>query len=164
MKTLLVGLLCTSLATLSYANSAQPTQHQHEQHQQEQHQQEQEKKQLEQKVEALRSAMIEGNRNALIALSAPQLSYGHSGGSIEDQAAFVEKIVSGKSDFVTMDLREQTITISGDTALVRHNLKADIKDGGIPNSIELGVLLVWQKQAGEWKLLARQAFKFPPKN
>ncbi len=144
MKSLVLGLLCASLACTSFANSDQ--------------------QQLEEKVSALRSAMIEGDRKALLALSAPQLSYGHSSGTMEDQAAFVEKIASGKSDFVTMDLREQTITISGDTALVRHNLKADIKDGGVPNTIELGILLVWQKQAGQWKLLARQAFKFPPKN
>jgi ketosteroid isomerase-like protein len=147
MKHLLLGLLCASLACTSYADSDA-----------------QEKQQLEAKVAALRTAMIDGDRDALLALSAPQLSYGHSGGAIEDQAAFVEKIASGKSDFVTMDLREQTISISGDTALVRHNLKADINDGGVPNTIELGILLVWQKQAGEWKLLARQAFKFPPKN
>lgn len=144
MKSLVLGLLCASLACTSFANSDQ--------------------QQLEEKVSALRSAMIEGDRKALLALSSPQLSYGHSSGTMEDQAAFVEKIASGKSDFVTMDLREQTITISGDTALVRHNLKADIKDGGVPNTIELGILLVWQKQAGDWKLLARQAFKFPPKN
>lgn len=147
MKSLFLGLLCASLACASYANNDL-----------------QDQKQLEEKVSALRTAMIDGDREALLALSAPQLSYGHSSGAMEDQAAFVEKIASGKSDFVTMDLREQTITISGDTALVRHNLKADIKDGGVPNTIELGILLVWQKQAGDWKLLARQAFKFPPKN
>lgn len=147
MKSLFLGLLCASLACASYANNDL-----------------QDQKQLEEKVSALRTAMIDGDREALLALSAPQLSYGHSSGAMEDQAAFVEKIASGKSDFVTMDLREQTITISGDTALVRHNLKADIKDGGVSNTIELGILLVWQKQAGDWKLLARQAFKFPPKN
>lgn len=114
------------------------------------------------KVDALRDAMINGDSKALKSLSATQLSYGHSGGAVEDQAAFIEKLASGKSDFVTMDLSEQTITISGDTALVRHILNADIKDGGVPNTIKLGVLLVWQKQQGEWKLLARQAFKFPP--
>jgi hypothetical protein len=114
------------------------------------------------KVEQLRLAMINGDEKALKQLSAPELSYGHSGGHIEDQKTFVEKIVSGKSDFVTIELADQTITISGDVALVRHNLNADIKDGGAPNTIHLGVLLVWQKQAGEWKLLARQAFKYPP--
>ncbi|MGV8835749.1 nuclear transport factor 2 family protein [Cellvibrio sp.] len=115
------------------------------------------------KIAQLRIAMIDGDEKALKELSSPQLSYGHSGGQIEDQKAFIEKIASGKSDFVTMELTDQTISISGDVALVRHNLSADIKDGGVPNTIHLGVLLVWQKQAGDWKLLARQAFKYPPK-
>ncbi len=118
---------------------------------------------LAKKVEQLRIAMINGDEKALRQLSSPQLSYGHSSGNIEDQATFIEKIASGKSDFVTMELADQTISFSGDVALVRHNLNADIKDGGVPNKIHLGVLLVWQKQAGEWKLLARQAFKYPPK-
>ncbi|HSC69337.1 MAG TPA: nuclear transport factor 2 family protein [Cellvibrio sp.] len=113
-------------------------------------------------VDALSKAMIDADAKALKALSAPQLSYGHSGGHVEDQAAFIEKIVSGKSDFVSIKTSGQTITIAGDTALVRHDLNADIKDGGVPNTIHLGVLLVWQKQAGEWKLLARQAIKYPP--
>lgn len=115
------------------------------------------------KVDELREAMIKGDANALKRLSSPALSYGHSSGNIEDQQAFIEKLASGQSDFVTMELADQTISISGDTALVRHNLNADIKDGGVPNNIHLGILLVWQKQAGEWKLLARQAFKYPPK-
>ncbi|MEN0035791.1 MAG: nuclear transport factor 2 family protein [Cellvibrio sp.] len=114
------------------------------------------------KVEQLSKAMIDADGKALKQLSSPLLSYGHSGGHIEDQSAFIEKIVSGKSDFVTIELADQTIAISGDVALVRHNLNADIKDGGVPNKIHLGILLVWQKQAGEWKLLARQAFKYPP--
>lgn len=117
---------------------------------------------VEKKVEQLRVAMIDADAKALKQLSSPLLSYGHSGGHIEDQSAFIEKIASGKSDFVTMELADQTISISGDVALVRHNLNADIKDGGVPNTIHLGVLLVWQKQAGDWKLLARQAFKYPP--
>lgn len=149
MKNLLLSLLCASVACTSYANTDKN---------------QQEQKRVEEKVSALSNAMIKGDRDALLALSAPQLSYGHSSGALEDQIAFVEKIASGKSDFVTIDLREQTVTISGDTAVVRHTLNADIKDGGIPNTIELGILLVWQKQAGEWKLLARQAFKLPPKN
>jgi len=117
---------------------------------------------LSKKVTELSKAMIDADGKALKALSAPQLSYGHSGGHVEDQAAFIEKIVSGKSDFVTINLSGQTIAISGDTAVVRHDLNADIKDGGVANSIHLGILLVWQKQAGEWKLLARQAIKYPP--
>ena len=78
---------------------------------------------------------------------------------MEDKTAFVQSLVSKTSDFVTMDLTQQTIKIVGNTALVRHNLNGETIDSGKPGTARLGVLLVWQKQQGKWKLLARQAFK-----
>src|SRR5688572_6965788 len=77
-------------------------------------------KQVAAAVESLKNAMISGNREQLQNIAADQLMYGHSGGKVEDKAAFVEAIASGKSDFVTIDLTEQTIKVSGKTAVVRH--------------------------------------------
>ncbi|AKQ46397.1 hypothetical protein TH63_13425 [Rufibacter radiotolerans] len=110
-------------------------------------------------VEQLKQAMISGDRKALEAITTDALSYGHSSGKIEDKAAFVEALASGKSDFVTMDLSNQTIQVNGKTALVRHQLAGSTNDSGNPGTVKLGVLLVWQKQHGQWKLLARQAYK-----
>lgn len=110
-------------------------------------------------VQQLKKAMIDGNKTELVNLVSDKLSYGHSGGHIDDKAEFVEKIASGKSDFVTIDLTEQTISISGKTAIVRHLLSAKTNDDGKPGDVHLRVMLVWQKQSGKWKLLARQAVK-----
>jgi ketosteroid isomerase-like protein len=110
-------------------------------------------------VEKLRVAMIDANKTELEKLVAEELSYGHSGGHIDDKKEFVEKIVGGQSDFVTIELSEQTISVSGKTAIVRHILKAKTNDAGKPGEVHLRILLVWQKQAGKWKLLARQAVK-----
>ena len=110
-------------------------------------------------VEKLRLAMIDADKIALESLVMDKLSYGHSGGHIDDKKEFVEKIVSGKSDFITIDLSEQTIHLSGKTAIVRHILKAKTNDSGKPGEVHLRILLVWQKQGGKWKLLARQAVK-----
>jgi ketosteroid isomerase-like protein len=112
-------------------------------------------------VETLRKAMIDGDKAALQKVTADQLSYGHSSGRVEDKATFVENIVSGKSDFVTIDLTGQTVAVAGDAAIVRHTLAATTNDGGTPGSVKLNILLVWQKQKGDWKLLARQAVKVP---
>jgi hypothetical protein len=38
-------------------------------------------------------------------------------------------------------------------------MTGDTNDNNKPGTVNLGVLLVWQKQKGQWKLLARQAFK-----
>lgn len=111
------------------------------------------------RVETLRQAMIDGDGAKLKELSSPALSYGHSSGKIQDQAAFVEKIANGESDFVTIEFQNQTIEIVGDAAIVRHNLVAHTKDGGIDKDIKIGVMLIWQKQKNKWLLIARQAFK-----
>lgn len=112
-------------------------------------------------VETLRKAMLDGDRAALTKISSPALSYGHSGGKVEDQAAFVEALASGANDFVTIDLSEQTIKVVGTTAIVRHKLSGTSNDGGKPGVVKIAVMTVWVKQAKEWKLLARQAVKLP---
>jgi ketosteroid isomerase-like protein len=111
-------------------------------------------------VETLRKAMIDADKNTLESLAAEQLSYGHSSGAIEDKAAFVEAIVSGKSNFNSIELSDQTIKFAGNAAIVRHKFKAElVGTGGALNNVNIGVLQVWQKQKGKWKLIARQAVK-----
>ncbi|HET6994857.1 MAG TPA: nuclear transport factor 2 family protein [Chitinophagaceae bacterium] len=110
-------------------------------------------------VEKLKKAMIDGNKEELESIVLDKLSYGHSGGHVEGKQEFVEKIVSGKSDFVTIELTDQTISISDDIAVVRHKLSATTNDNGKPAEVHLLVLLVFQKEHKQWKLLARQAVK-----
>lgn len=112
-------------------------------------------------VENLRLAMISGDRTALSNIVSADLSYGHSGGKIEDKTAFVEAISSGASDFVTINLSKQTVKVIGKTALVRHQLDAKTNDNGKPADVKIGIFLVWQKEGKAWKLLGRQAFKLP---
>lgn len=110
-------------------------------------------------VENLRTAIIDADEAALNNITADELTYGHSSGNLEDKAQFVGALASGKSDFKNMDLTPPTITVVGKTALVRHELKASVVSDGNAFDVHLGVLLVWQKQGGQWKLLARQAYK-----
>ena len=113
-------------------------------------------------VETMRKAMVDGDRAALEAIAADGLSYGHSGGALENKAEFVEKIASGNSDFVSITLTDQTIYVSGKTAIVRHKLAAETNDKGKgPGTVKLSILLVFQKEGKSWKLLARQAVKQP---
>ena len=116
-------------------------------------------KQVAAATEQLRKAMVDGDKNSLENLVREQLSYGHSGGHIDDKKEFVAKLTGGGSDFVTIDLTEQTVSVSGKTAIVRHILTAKTNDNGKPSEVHLRVLLVWQKQGSQWKLLARQAVK-----
>lgn len=113
------------------------------------------------RVETLRQAMIDADGIKLKELTSADLSYGHSGGNIQNQAEFVEKIVKGESDFVSIEFQNQTIEIIGDAAIVRHILTAHTKDGGVDKDIKIGIMLIWQKQKSKWLLIARQAYKLP---
>lgn len=116
-------------------------------------------KQVAKAVETLTKAMIDGNKAALENIAADALSYGHSSGKMQDKAAFVDAIASGQSDFVTINLIDQTILVKDQTAIVRHKLSAETNDGGKPGNVSLGIMLVWTKEKGQWKLLGRQAYK-----
>jgi unsaturated rhamnogalacturonyl hydrolase len=123
------------------------------------HAQTQKKLAVQTAVSKLIAAMISGNRSDLESISSSHLSYGHSGGLVEGREAFIEKIASGKSDFVTIEISEQTIEIVGKTAIVRHLFNATTNDGGKPGIVKLKILLIFQKENGSWKMLARQAVK-----
>lgn len=110
-------------------------------------------------VAALVKAMETGDRTALEKLSSDYLSYGHSGGHVENKAEFVEAIASGTSDFLTIDISKQSIDVTGKNAIVRHQLDAKTMDKGKPGEAHLNVLYVFRKENGEWKMLARQAAK-----
>jgi ketosteroid isomerase-like protein len=118
-----------------------------------------EEKEVTAAVENLRKAMVDADKPALQSLTAEELSYGHSSGTMEDKLAFVEVIASGKSDYKSLELSGQTIKFAGNTAIVRHKFVAEMVNNGASSTISIGVLQIWQKQKGKWKLLARQAFK-----
>ena len=120
-----------------------------------------EEQQVTDAVTMLTKAMVDADKTELENLVSDQLSYGHSSGRVEDKQAFVENIINGKSDFVNIDLAEQTISISSNVAVVRHTFSATTNDSGNPGTVKLHVLLVWQLEGDSWKLLTRQAVKVP---
>lgn len=110
-------------------------------------------------METLRKAMIDPDKAVLEKILHEDLSYGHSSGTIETKAMFIESLTSNNSDFKTMDLTEQTVKVVGNTAIIRHKLFAETANKGVASTAKLNVLLIFTKVKGEWKLLARQAAK-----
>ena len=110
-------------------------------------------------VTFLYKAMIDADKNSLENLAADELSYGHSSGKVDDKKAFVEGVTKGSFDFLTIDISDQIIKLVGKTAIVRHTFSSGVLNNGNPDSLKLAILLVWKKQKGNWKLLARQAVK-----
>lgn len=111
-------------------------------------------------VEYFRTGIINADRDLLESITSDKLVYGHSGGKVQDKAEFIEEIVSLQpNDYLVVDLAEQSITISGNTAVVRHIYSSDYISDGVPGSLRIGNVLIWQEHEGKWKLLARQAYR-----
>jgi Domain of unknown function (DUF4440) len=108
-------------------------------------------------VEALRKAMIAADKPTLEKLAAPELSYGHSSGRLENKAEFIEALTSGKSGFSAIELSDQTVNVVDKIALVRHVFNGTRRKEG--DKVKLSILTVWLQQQEQWKLLARQAAK-----
>jgi len=110
-------------------------------------------------VESLRQAMVSADGNTLDELTAEKLSYGHSNGLIENKKEYIRKITSGENVYVKLNHSNQSVSISGDAAIVRLQFQAETIADGKPGASKLYVLMVWQKQGKKWKLLARQGVK-----
>ena len=112
-----------------------------------------------QAVADLTKAMLAADKSQLEALVADQLSYGHSSGTLQNKAVFVDVIVSKKTVYKSINLTDMKVNVVGNDAIVRHTWDSVSESGGKSNTSHIGVLQVWAKQDGKWKLLARQAFK-----
>lgn len=110
----------------------------------------------------LRQAMLDENVESLRALTSTQLNYGHSSGAIENQEQFLAVFASKNSDYQTWDIYDLEISEpQKNLAIVRHKVKGTIVSNGATNNLQIGLLMVWTKEKGTWKLLARQAFRLP---
>jgi hypothetical protein len=112
-------------------------------------------------VEALTKAMLQADKAELERLVADQLSYGHSSGLVETKSQFVDVIANKTTIYKTITLSEPSTAIAGVNAIVRHIFSNTTETSGKTASISVGILQVWQKQDGAWRLLARQAFRLP---
>jgi ketosteroid isomerase-like protein len=112
-------------------------------------------------VEAFRQAQIAADPKALEALCAAELSYSHSDARVEDRATFVANATNGKSKFLTLEYKDPQIRVVGPNAIVRFHWvgESQVVADGKKNNTNLHILMNWQKQGSDWKLLSRASTK-----
>src|SRR5262245_28048041 len=110
-------------------------------------------------IDDLVKAMTAADKAALEAVVTERLSFGHSNGMVENKAEFVGGIASKNVIYKSITLSDPTIIVVGNDAIARYTANVDVQRGGNPISLKLGVMTVWIKAGGTWKLLAYQAFR-----
>jgi ketosteroid isomerase-like protein len=113
-------------------------------------------------VEELRMAWLKQDKAKIDALTAPQLSYSHSDARLEDKTKFIDGTMTRKATFKSLEWPELTVQIVGNNAVVRHLWVSESELDGKVTNTKIGVMQIWQKQDGGWKLLARASWRLPP--
>jgi ketosteroid isomerase-like protein len=112
-------------------------------------------------VEAFRAAQFAADAKSLDGLCAPELSYSHSDGRVEDKAAFVTNATDGKSKFLSLAYQDISVRVVGTAAIVRFHWLGETQAAadGKKSATNLHILMNWQKQGPDWKLLSRASTK-----
>ena len=112
-------------------------------------------------VETLRKGLLEPDKAKLEQVAASQISYGHSDGRVETKEQFINAVMTRKQTVKSLDFPELKVAVVGNAAIARHIYLAESERDGKATTTRIGALQVWQKQDGNWKLLARQGFRLP---
>jgi len=113
------------------------------------------------RVEILRKATFEADKTKLEQLTSAGLSYGHSSGRVETKEQFINGVMTRKAVVKSLAFPELKVAVVGNAAIARHIWLSESELDGKTTTTRIGVLQVWQKQDGDWKLLARQGFTLP---
>jgi hypothetical protein len=110
------------------------------------------------------SATVASDAAALEDLLDESFTYVHSNGFREGREPYLRRIRDGQVAYVSLDRREATVRLFGDTALVegvaalRYRLAGSAGAEGF-ESLFLGV---WVRPAGVWRLAAYTSTLLPP--
>ena len=80
---------------------------------------------------------------------------------LEDKTKFIDGVMTRKAAFKSLEWPELTVQVVGNNAIVRHLWVSESELDGKVTNTKIGVMQVWQKQDGGWKLLARASYRLP---
>ena len=121
----------------------------------------QDEKEIALALERFRLAMVQPDSAVLASLASDDLEYVHSSGAVRNKSEFIKEFTKRWTNFSKVTISNQSIKVSGDNAIVRHRLVADAHNPGYAAVVDIIILMVWRKEGGQWKMLARQAAKIP---
>jgi ketosteroid isomerase-like protein len=111
-------------------------------------------------VETFRVAQAAGKADAIAPLLAEDLSYSHSSGAVDDKAKLLSGITNANYKWTSLEYKNPTVKVVGPAAIVRFTFVGEQEfTDGKKTPQNLAILMNWQKQGQEWKLLSRSATK-----
>ncbi len=111
-------------------------------------------------LEAFRAAQAAGNTEVIASICMDELSYSHSSAKIDTKASLLDGIAKANYKWTSLDYKDPTIRVVGPAAIVRFTFVGEQEfTDGKKTPQNLHILMNWQKQGNDWKLLSRAATK-----
>jgi hypothetical protein len=106
-------------------------------------------------------AMINRDSVALERILANDLLYIHSNGILDSKETFIKNIMSGKLEYIAIDLQQADIRTHSQTAWIHGAAKIKVRMGKDTPEVELVIryLDIYKREGGDWKLVAWQSAK-----
>ncbi|MFY8036024.1 MAG: nuclear transport factor 2 family protein [Cyclobacteriaceae bacterium] len=105
--------------------------------------------------------MIHKKVDSLALVLDSELRYVHSNGWTETKQEVLDDLLSGKLNYVAIDIHNQQVRFYEQTAIVNGSGKFQVTMSGNPLTIELGYTEVYVKRKGKWLLASRHANRMP---
>ena len=114
------------------------------------------------KVQAIHKAIfVDKDSAALEGLLAKEITYGHSAAKLTNRKQTIADVAHNKSTYSNIQIKDISLIVNGKTVVSRYLLTGtETKEDGKAVELHLNILMVWVKEKGEWKMMARQATKF----
>lgn len=107
-------------------------------------------------------ALIERDAEVLSSITSIGLTYGHSSGKIQNKEEFIDDVVNGTFQFLSITNQQQSVDILDNVAIVRHVQSAEALNDGVEARVHIGIVMVFKRNGnGGTELIARQAYKLP---
>lgn len=110
-------------------------------------------------LETYRTGLLTANGKLFNALFSDPIAYGHSTGRVQTRKEVIDEAGNGKSHWTSITFTDLAFQFNGANAVSRCVFNGEQMVNGQHNTLRFGLLVVWVKQGGKWKLLARQGYK-----
>ena len=109
------------------------------------------------------AAIIAADPARLDAILSDDLHYAHSNGVVDDKAAFIASLTSGRAVYRSFEYtRHRFIPAGPGAVLMTGRVLVRIGNADGERLLDLNVLAVWREEGGRWRFLAWQSSRNPP--
>lgn len=105
--------------------------------------------------------LIHKNVDSLALVLDNDLRYVHSNGWSETKQEVLDDLLSGKLNYIAIDIHTAQVRFYEQTAIVNGTGKFQVTMNGNPLTIELSYTEVYVKRQGKWLLASRHANRMP---